>query len=207
MFLLEFCLPFPIISKESNLYLMSPKVLCDKGAGILFSYCEKKVFFRNFCIKNLKYLFWNTEDLQLLWEFIPKHSKFLTSYYWGQKGGGHCFDVLADFFVWLKITAFNWESAFNWETHQFLVLTSTTNWPSNKLWDPDSLSLVWVSRIFQLNINLIKHIKPSPGTVFFTISELTEMSQTLTFNLKVLKTEMIIPIAHKPGENFESVVL
>ena len=54
MFLLEFCLSSPIISKESNLYLMSPKVLSDKRAGILFSDCEKKVFFRDFCIKNLK---------------------------------------------------------------------------------------------------------------------------------------------------------
>ena len=187
---------------------MSPKVLCDKRAGILFSYCEKKVFFRNFCIKNLKYLFWNIEDLQLLWGFAPKHSKSLTSYYWGQKEKEkHCFDVLVDFFVWLKITAFNWESAFNWETRQFFVFSGTTNWPSYKLWDPDSLSLVWVSRIFQLYINLIEHIKSSPRAVFFTISELTEMSQTLTFSLKVLKTEMVIPIAHKTGETFESVVL
>ena len=54
MFLLEFCLSYPIISKESNLYLMSPKVLSDKRAGILFGFCEKKVFFRNFCIKNFK---------------------------------------------------------------------------------------------------------------------------------------------------------
>ena len=69
------------------------------------------------------------------------------------------------------------------------------------------MSLVWVSRIFQLDINLIEHIKPSPRTVFFTISELTEMSQTLTFNLKVLKTEIVITIAHKTGETFESVVL
>lgn len=67
-----------------------------------------------------------------------------------------------------------------------------------------------MSRIFQLvDVNLVERAKPSLRAVFlYSFWAYRSASDTcLSGNLKVLRTEMVIPVARKTGETFESVIL